>query len=177
MQERTTVGRPYAQAAFDIAREQQQVAQWSQMLAVAAVALQDQTLRSLVHDPRITAAQLYEIIDTVAGGQLSTGQQNFLKLLIEAERVEYLPEIAAVFQRLRDDAENRVTVDVVSAFDLSDEERTRIRDMLHQRVGRAVELECSTDKSLIGGAVIRINDTVIDLSVRGKLQALASGLS
>jgi F-type H+-transporting ATPase subunit delta len=176
MQERLTVSRPYAQAAFDIARRQNALDAWSEAFSVFAVALKVPEMRALVKNPKVTGDQLIEIIGAITPGGLGSELRNFVRHLIDVERVEYLPEIAELFHQHCAEAQGFVDVQVTSAYPLEEAEQRAIAEGLKARLTHTIELHCKTDPNLIGGAVIRINDTVIDLSVRGRLRSLENQL-
>ena len=101
---------------------------------------------------------------------------NFLKLLLEYGRVDVLPEISDRFDALKADVENTVDVTVTSATELSSAQVTEIESALKSRLGRDVILSTVIDENLIGGAVIRAGDVVIDGSVRARLEGLSNAL-
>jgi F-type H+-transporting ATPase subunit delta len=173
MLNRTTLARPYARAAFLAASEHQSLDGWSGNLNLAAqVALLDPVPR-LIDDPRLTREQVVTLFTDVGADTFDQSFVNFLKTLGQFRRLRLLPEIYVQFEALRREAEARVHVRVTSAQPMSDEETAQFSDRLRKRYGREIELEVEVDASLIGGAVIRSQDQVIDGSVRGQLERLA----
>ena len=173
MLNRTTLARPYARAAFLAASEHEALDRWNSNLELAAqVALNDE-VRGLIGNPRYTRDQVLGVFFDVGGERFDTGFQSFLKTLGLYRRLELLPDILAQFEALRREAEDRVHVLVTSAHPVSDEEAERLRERLRQRFGQDIELQVEVDATLIGGAVIRARDEVIDGSVRGQLERLA----
>jgi len=177
MAETTTAARPYAQAAFDVARAAGKLKNWSSFLSDAAALVSDPGVRGLIGNPRVVKAQLQGVILDALGGAPDQQGKNFIALLTENRRLTLLPDIAALFETSRAEAEGTLRVQVTSATALSDEQRRLLAAALKKRFQREVELHCDTDKNLIGGAIIRAGDRVIDGSVRGKLQRLAQTLS
>jgi len=175
--ERTTLARPYAEAVFRLARERQNLAAWSEMLALAAAVARDPQMSRLVDNPRVPRERFVEFFLDVCGKKLDQDGGNFIRLLTENHRLALLPEIATLFEALRADAETRVEAEVVSATAVGAEQLKTIAAALKQRLGRDVTLPTRLDPSLIGGIVIRAGDLVIDGSVRGKLSALATHLT
>ncbi len=175
--ERTTLARPYAEAVFRLARERQNLAAWSEMLALAAAVARDPQMSRLVDNPRVPRERFVEFFLDVCGKKLDQDGGNFIRLLTENHRLALLPEIATLFEALRADAETRVEAEVVSATAVGAEQLKTIAAALKQRLGRDVTLATRLDPSLIGGIVIRAGDLVIDGSVRGKLSALATHLT
>lgn len=177
MAENSTVARPYAQAVFQLAKEQSLLAQWSDMLQLAAMVVADRKVRSLIGNPRVDKTQLMELIVGVCGERLDGNARNFLGLLIENGRLALLPNIAELYEAYRAEEEKVVQAEIISAFPVSTEQRQKIAAALKVRLGREVSLNCKTDQSMIGGAVIRAGDMVIDGSVTGHLYRFANVLS
>ncbi len=177
MAELSTVARPYTKAAFESAREQKSLDQWSEMLGLAAQAAQDQQVAELLRNPALAADQKAGLILDICADKLNEQGQNFIKILAENKRLPVLPEISALFERLKAEQQKSVDVDITSAFALTKEQQTKLAQALGTKLDREVNITSSKDASLIGGLVIRTDDLVIDGSVRGKLQKLAEALS
>jgi F-type H+-transporting ATPase subunit delta len=183
MAEAITIARPYARAAFDLAeRKRGGLGRWSDMLQVAAMVAEEPTMRQLLSNPRLSAEEkgelIIEICDTLYGEKNLLKQgANFIRLLAENHRLTELPEIAAIFEELRADAQKTIQAQLISAFPVNDEQRNKIVQSLNQRLQRDVQLECLVDESLLGGAIIRAGDLVIDGSAQGQLTKLATALS
>jgi F-type H+-transporting ATPase subunit delta len=173
MAERTTVARPYAKAAFQFAEETASHQQWSEMLSFAAAAMTEEALARYLDNPRLTAAERADVFRQIGEAQLSEEVIRFIALLAQNKRIEALPEIARQFEELRAQSEQRVDVQVISAFPLSTEQSGKIAESIKRRLKCNVNLNVSEDRGLIGGVIIRTNDMVIDASVRGKLAKLA----
>lgn len=177
MAEKITAARPYAQAVFELAQSQKELQRWSEMLALAVVVAGDDTLRKLVGHPRVHKDQLAELMLAACGDGLSPTGKNFIRLLVENSRLSLLPEIAALYEASRAEAEGVLKVQVTSAWPLSSAEEGKIAAALKARLQREIKLTATVDKSLLGGAVIRAGDRVIDGSVRGQLGKLAHALA
>lgn len=185
MADKHTIARPYARAAFDIAREKDRMGQWSDALGVAGAVMADDAAERFLASPSLTDAERLDFLTGLiraAGGnnQVLDGSDpegtNFLKLLIEYDRTAVLPEIAERFDELKAAVENTVDVTVTSAVPLSAAQRDEIAAALRARLGRDVRIATDTDETLIGGAVIRAGDVVIDGSLRARLEGLANAL-
>lgn len=177
MQETLTTARPYASAAFEFASENNDVAAWSAMLERLGQAVATPELSALIGHPKVTSEQLLEILEEILSGQLDDKRKNFIRVLMDAERLSLAPEISSLFERARADAEGVNHVVVTSAFELDPATEQAIISSVRNRVGGEVKLHSEIDKDLIGGAVIRIGDAVVDLSVRGRLAALKQTLA
>jgi len=177
MAEYSTIARPYAQAVFQLAKEQEQLAPWSEMLRLAAMVIADKNVKSLIGNPRVDKTQLMELILGVCGENLDGNARNFLGVLVENGRLALLPNIAELYEAYRAEEEKVVQAEMISAFPVSTEQQQKISAALKTRLGREVSLSCKTDQSMIGGAVIRAGDMVIDGSVTGHLYRFANFLS
>jgi F-type H+-transporting ATPase subunit delta len=177
MAEFTTIARPYAQAAFKLAQQKQALPAWSEMLGLAAVVAADAGMRKLLDNPRITPAQLAELFIDVCGDRLNEDGRNLIRLLAERRRLVVLPEIFGLYERFKNEAEGAIQAQLITAFPATDAQKQTIAAALKQRFGRDVQLEYVTDPTLMGGAVVRAGDLVIDGSVRGKLARLGTALN
>jgi F-type H+-transporting ATPase subunit delta len=177
MAESTTVARPYAQAVFQLARDTQSLDAWSDTLALAAAVAADAEMQPLLDSPRLTETQLGELFAGICGDGLSEQGRNFIRLLAENRRLDVLPEIARLYEALRNEAEGAIQARLITALPATEEQKAVLIKALKQRLGRDIQLESSVDPSLLGGAIIRAGDLVIDGSVQGKLTRLASVLS
>ncbi|GAA4408834.1 F0F1 ATP synthase subunit delta [Quisquiliibacterium transsilvanicum] len=175
MAESLTIARPYAEAAFKIARDAGALPAWSDALGRLAAVASSKAAQELVGNPRLTVAQVASVVADTAG-QLLPDQHNFVRVLAENERMTVLPEIAEQFEALRNAHEGVLDAHVSSAFPLSEAQLAEVTGTLQSRYGRQVKVGVSIDPDLIGGVSIRIGDEVIDTSVRGKLAQLASAL-
>ena len=175
MAELLTIARPYADAAFSLAREESTLPQWSDALSRLTQVMASDEAGSLVDNPRLTPAQVATLI-AEAAGDLSPTQRNFVQLLAENERLSVLPEITEQFHQLRNQAEGTLDAVIETAYPLDDAQIADIRSTLEQKYGRQVQARAEVDTALIGGVCIRMGDEVIDASVRGKLARLAASL-
>lgn len=177
MEEVSALARPYGLAAFKQAREEGKVDEWSAMLRLLVMIMEDATMRGLVANPKVDDEQLADLIIDVAGEGLSQTGRNLVRILAENERFAEMAAIAAVFEQERDRLAGRSHVEVTSAFELSEEQRKSIGDSMSRRLGNEVDVSVTVDRSLIGGVIIRAGDTVIDASLRGRLSQLGQSIS
>jgi F-type H+-transporting ATPase subunit delta len=174
--ERATIARPYAKAAFEYARDAKAFADWSEGLKVAAEIVSDSRLAALTKSPQWSQADLVSIIADVAGAKLNPAMQNFVRILAENHRLLLLPEISAHFEELRSAVENTIDVEVISAIALNGTQADKLAQALSTRLKRTVRMQNTVDATLLGGAILRAGDLVIDGSLKGRLQRLATEL-
>jgi len=183
MADNNTVARPYARAVFDLANEARDLGRWSDSLAISGQLLADSALVEYLGNPEFSDEQRLEFLTGLfkkAGANVLEGGDskgtNFLKLLLENRRLAVLPEIAEHFEALKARVENTVDAVVTSATELSKSQVGDIAAALKKRLGCDVNVETEIDENLIGGAVIRAGDVVIDGSLRARLEGLATAL-
>lgn len=177
MAEAISVARPYALAAFDEASKLGDLKGWSDLLQAAAHAAAHPEVRALITSPRVLRSQIEGLMLALLGGKASVAGQNFIRLLVESQRLILLPEIAAMFEAMRAEAEKSVDVLVASAFELDETQKQKIVAAMKKRMGREIRLSCNVDRGLLGGIVIRTGDKVIDGSARTHLSGLANALA
>ena len=177
MAEKQTLARPYAEAVFDRAKESKTLTPWSEMLAFLAVVAADEAMQRLSGNPRVGRGRFLELFLSICGQHINDEGANLVRLLVENRRLGLLPEIIAQFESLRAEAEARIEATVVTPFPLEATQMKTINESLRRKFGHEVNLTTETDKSLLGGIVIRAGDLVIDGSIRGRLAELATHLS
>ncbi len=177
MSEAITTARPYAQAAFDEAQKTNTLKSWSELLIELAELVNQAEVKSVVTNPKVSNSQVFGLMDALLGTSPNAHQRNFLHVLAENQRLQVLPEIAAIFEALKSEAEKTVNVVVDSAFELSTTQQEKIIGSLKKRMGREIKLTCNVKKDLLGGVVIRAGDKVIDGSALTRLGEMAVALA
>lgn len=177
MAELTTLARPYAKAAFEVALSADSLQIWSAMLARVAAVTRNETVGIVLSSPSLTGEQQAQIVIDLCGDEINSPLQNFIRILTANKRLDLLPEILGLFETLKANQEKTVDVDVLTAFPLAESTQRSIAKALKARLKREVNIRSEVDKSLIGGMVVRAGDLVIDGSVRGKLSRLAEAMN
>ncbi|MBR0567371.1 F0F1 ATP synthase subunit delta [Azoarcus sp. L1K30] len=175
MAENVTIARPYADAAFELARGAGALGPWSEVLDRLASVAADSDMQACFNDPKMSADQLNKLMLEVAG-ELNAEQQNFIRVLVESERLQVLPEIRDLFVALKNEQEGVMEARIASAFPLDDATLASLKADLEARFKAKLDVSVSIDPELIGGVRIAIGDEVIDASVRGKLANMAAAL-
>jgi len=176
MAELITVARPYAEAAFELAREQNALPVWSEMLRFATTIVSDERVTAAFENPRLSTGDKEALLLSIAGDRINADGRSFLRVLIEADRVALLPQIRALFDALKDEAENVAKAKIESALPLSPEQTSELTTALERRFGKKIEATVSVNPALIGGARVTVGDAVIDGSVQAKLEAMRAQL-
>jgi len=177
MAEKTTIARPYAKAAFQEAQGDKDLGPWSETLRAAATAVRDPRVHELLGSPSVSGEDLAQFVMGVTGPALDEHRQNFFRMLAENHRLGFLPEISALFDEYKDEAESVIDVTVTSAAPIDSAQQQALSKALERKLKRTVRLHCATDSTLIGGAVLRAGDTVIDGSLLSRLKRIAFELT
>lgn len=181
MAELTTIARPYAEAVFALARDADSLAPWASLLRLASAVVADRTLAASLDNPNLTAGDKESLLLSVLAPELQRlsldhDGRNFLRVLVEGERISLLPYIADVFDVLKNEAEGVASAQITTAFPLDDTTLGEIKAALERRFGKKIDATVDVDRELIGGARIAVGDRVIDVSVQGQLAAMATQL-
>jgi F-type H+-transporting ATPase subunit delta len=177
MAELVTIARPYAEAAFKFAREHNDPARWSDMLALLESVVRDEQVANRIGDPNIDDHALESLLLGILGNRLDGQGRNFVQVLIQNNRLELVSHIRALYEELRRDFEGVVEARIISALPIGDAQVRTLLAALEKKYGRKVNAQVEVDPALIGGARIVVGDKVIDATVRGRLDAMAAALA
>ena len=177
MAELATLARPYANAVFSLALEHGALALWSRRLGLLAAAAEEEAVRRLLEAPDLPAEEKALSLAQVCGDEMDEQGRNFLLALAHNGRLPLIAEIRNGFEALKAAEEKSLDVEVLSTFPLTEAQTERLRGALQTKFGKDVHLASKVDANLLGGAVVRAGDTVIDGSVRGRLDKLAESLA
>ena len=174
MSELTTAARPYARAVFEVAKESNSLSAWSDALVLMGAVVSNVDVKALLESPKMAKQAGADALLKLCGDKLDDKAKNLARVLAENNRLSLLPEIRAIFKKLKDEAEGSVEALVTSAIKLNKAEEKAISKALKKRLGRDVKLKVSVDESLLGGAIIQAGDLVIDGSLAGRLKKMTS---
>lgn len=177
MAELATIARPYANAVFRLAKQESTLDSWSRSLAVLSGAASHERVQVLLHSPDMPASAKAFKLAEICADDLDDRGRKFLQALADNDRLDVIGEIREQFEELRAEEEKSLDVEVISAFELTAEQSEKLRSALNTKFAKEISIESRVDDSLIGGAIIRAGDVVIDGSVRGKLNKLAETLA
>jgi F-type H+-transporting ATPase subunit delta len=176
MAELATIARPYAEAAFELARDENALPVWSEMLRFAATIVGDKRIADALDNPRLDAAAKESLLLSIGGDRFDAQARNFIHVLVEGERVTLLPQIAVMFEILKNEAEATAKAMIESAYELSEAQIAELKGALEKRFGRKIEATVTVNPDLIGGARVTVGDAVLDGSVQAKLAAMHAQL-
>lgn len=177
MAERLTLARPYARAAFEVAVSEGKLQTWMEAMNRLAALTATPELQDLLVSPTLGGVQKAALLTDVLGESPESSLSKFVAVLAENKRLLLMPEIRELFQLMKAQQEHAVDVSVTTAFPMDDQVLQQLGTALSDRLGRQVKIASSVDRGLLGGALIRTGDTVIDGSVRGRLDKLAKAIN
>lgn len=177
MAELATIARPYANAVFELAKRDASLEAWSSMLALLNDVSRDERVALLLDSPDLAAAEKAQKLADICGEDIDASGRLFLQSMADNDRLSLIGEVREQFETLRAEEQRSLGVEVVSAFPLTEQQSDELKNALSRRFNKDITIEASTDSSLLGGALIRAGDMVIDGSVRGKLNKLADTLA
>jgi F-type H+-transporting ATPase subunit delta len=167
----SNISRRYARAFFDIATEQKQIEPYyNELNQFASIILGNKSLKDFLANPVFEQASKKGVVDSLIAKLKITGMTvNFLRLLVDKQRVDILADIVVCYRQLMDEALKKVRVNVKTAYALSDELRSFISASLEKSMGKKVEMMVEEDPTLLGGVVIGVGDTLYDGSIKNQL--------
>ncbi len=176
MAEIATLARPYAKAVFELAIESDNFDEWSNNLSFLTKIIENPTISAAIDNPELGKNILTNLLLDVSEEHLSEEAKGLLKILVDNQRLKAIPQIALQYEQLKAEHQGYIKVDIVSAYSLNQPQEQEIKARLNKRLGKSVDINFTVDKSLLGGFLIRAGDEVIDVSVKGRLEQLASEL-
>lgn len=175
MSRNLAIARPYAKAIFELATQENTLAAWSKMLDEVALIVADKQVQQLMKNPNFSSSQLAQLFIEV-GQNFSATMHNFINVLGKFKRLAFLPEIKELFEKYHKEAERIVNIELISAFDITEKDSQRLKEALARRMNCNIALQCITDSTILGGAIVRAGDLVIDGSARGRLAKLSEAV-
>ncbi len=176
MAEISTLARPYAQAIFNLANANNTLKAWSETLVLLCEVASDEAMIEIINNPDVSSEQVINLFTDICKDQLDEQGINFIKLAAENDRLAIIPNIAESFEAMRAEEEGSIEAQVISAYAVNATQKKSIAAALKKKLGREVTIKTSTDKSLLGGVIIRAGDMVIDGSVKTQLEEITHSL-
>jgi F-type H+-transporting ATPase subunit delta len=167
----SNISRRYARAFFEIATEEKQIEPYyNELNQFASIVSQNQSLSDFLANPVFEQVSKKGVVDSViAKLKLSGMTISFLRLLVDKKRIDIINDIVICYRQLMDETLKKVSVNVKTAFALSDELRSSINSSLEKAMGKTVEMTVEEDPTLLGGVVITVGDTLYDGSIKNQL--------
>jgi len=177
MAELATLARPYAEAVFDLAVEANNFEEWSNNLNFLATAIEDPTMAAVIANPQVNKNTLSRILlDVCNEAQVSEAGKNLIKILVDNNRLLAISQMALQYEQLKAQHQGYIKLEIASPYPVNSEQQQKLETSLQKRLGKAVDISITVDKSLLGGCLIRAGDQVIDASIRGRIQQLTTEL-
>ena len=175
MAELATVARPYAEALFEVSKpDLAGTLSWLDAIAVGAGSAE---LLQFAANPKVNASQIYHVVTSVLKEPLPARGANFLRTVIDNDRLAVLPEVARQFRVLSNGVSGTADALIQSAFPLGAAELGDLVATLEQRFGRKLQATVEIDPSLIGGVRVAVGDEVLDTSVKARLEQMKMALT
>lgn len=179
MAELSTIARPYAEALFRVATEDRgadALKQWSELVGNMSAVAADPDMRRVMSDPRVSGGQVYAVFMGAVSSEPSTFAQNFVRTLIENDRLSVMPEIGVQFAQLVDARQGRAEAHITSAFAMDERDVSDLVAALEKKFEIKLKPFVEVDPTLIGGVRVVVGDRVLDTSVRSRLAAMKAAL-
>lgn len=176
MAEKSTLARPYAQAVFNLAKESDSLDVWSGTLMLLTQVVTHDEVACLISNPHVPKETVIKLITDIGGENLDEQAVNFVRLLAENKKLVLLPQIAEQYEILKADEQGTLEAEVISAYAINAAQKKKIASALQNKLGREISIKTRTDKSLLGGMIIRAGDLVIDGSVATQLRRFTQTL-
>lgn len=176
MADNATIARPYAKAVFDYAQEANSFDEWATVLDQLAVISADESFSAVSNDPRIENSKVAELLIDLTKDNLPNGGTNFINLLVQNERLDSLVDVKQQYTDLVAKAKAIATANVTTAIALTEDQKSSLTSALEKRLGQKVVISETVDASLVGGAIVKTGDLVIDGTAKGRIEKLTTAL-
>jgi F-type H+-transporting ATPase subunit delta len=177
MADAVTLARPYAEAAFKLAKQHQSFAAWSDTIQLLEAVTADPRVSTSINNPNFGTEQIERLLLGICGDRLDGHGRNFVQVLAQADRLVLLPQIRELYEQLRAEHEGVLEAKIQSAFPMTDEQVRALVARLEAKYKRKVTPQVGVDAELIGGVRVVVGDKVLDATVRGKLETMAAALT
>jgi F-type H+-transporting ATPase subunit delta len=174
--ETVTIARPYAEAVFRLAKQDNALELWSGMLKFAASVIENEDIQKCLDNPRLTREHIGSLVLSICAERLNAEGKNFIHVLAENDRLTLLPQIAGLFEELKAQQEGTLEAHVTSAYPMNEAQSKELVAVLEKRYRKKIEPTIAVDPALIGGVKVEIGDQIIEASVHGKLKEMALAL-
>ena len=176
MSENYIYSRPYGEAAFKLAVEDNNVENWSTKLDSLSTIVSDSQTIAVLSDPKINNAMALKFLSNFLDDTDNKNFLSFMSLLIETKRIIYIREISEIFESLKFKHNNVRVVEVESAHEVSSDQLDSLISLLKNKYQSEVKVKVSVNKALMAGLKIKSNNEVIDLTIKNRLDQMEQQL-
>lgn len=176
MSDENKLARPYAKAVFELAQRENTFDNWSRALGLAKEAANHPSLAAMISNPTIAQSRAIGVFEEIGGQHFDDNMHRLLELLAKNKRLFVLPAIFELFEQMRKAEQKIVDVTITTAYPLKESMRTQLSSALEKRFSKKVNLDCQVDKKILGGAIVRSGDWVLDGSIMGRLANLHNAI-
>lgn len=171
------IARPYAQALFNLAKNEKSENKWLEILANLKQIVESNDFSLLINNPMVDNEEQLDLIKAILKSEASIEVVNLLKVLVENGRLIVLSDIYSIFRELVLEDQKRADAVIESAYDVSQSQKDEFERLLSDKFGKKITARIKVNPELIAGVKITIDDKVIDGSVKGRLTNLATQLT
>ncbi|MCK5877534.1 MAG: F0F1 ATP synthase subunit delta [Candidatus Marithrix sp.] len=176
MAELATLARPYAKAVFELAVEKDRLENWSDNLKFLTTVIENTLMAQVISNPEIAEKTLINILHDICSERFDELGKSLIKVLAENHRLAVVRELSVQFEQMKAVHQGYAQVEIISPYPVEPSQLQEVETILKKRLGEAVDISTTIDKSLLGGWLVRVDKEVIDLSVNGYLRQLAADL-
>ena len=176
MSENYIYSRPYGEAAFKLAVEDNNVENWSTKLDSLSIIVSDSQTIAVLSDPKIGNTVALKFLSNFLDDTDNKNFLSFMSLLIESKRIIYMQEISEIFESLKFKHNNVRVVEVESAHEVSSDQLDSLISLLKNKYQSEVKVKVSVNKALMAGLKIKSNNEVIDLTIKNRLDQMEQQL-
>lgn len=176
MSDSYTYSRPYGEAAFKLALEENVIEQWSMNLNILSQVISDKDIKAVIADPKISQASCAKLLLGFLDNPGDKNSSNFINLLLENKRIFYLKEITDIFENLKSDYNNICIVEIESSRELSSDQVNSLTELFKHKYNSDIEIKQSINTNLLAGIKVKVNDEVTDLSLQNRFNQIKQQL-
>lgn len=165
------LAKTYADSLFEADENREKIL--SDLMTISDVISNSNEFDNAMLNPAISLNIKFDIIDEIFKKELSPKVLNFIKIIVEKNRFNEFGQIVSAYKDLLDSANNTQNVEIISAIELSDSKKQNILEKLSAKLSKNIKPDWIIDESIIAGLVIKMDDNVIDSSVKNKLEKLS----
>ena len=177
MQDLVPLARPYAKAIFDAAVDSGSTSETQAGLKSLAAGFKEKAITDLISSPTLSRSEILKKLTSIFDGEVNELVNNLLGALAENDRLEICPEISNLYESLLAEHNQQLDIDVSIPVDLGDESKEGLKQSILKKYGETSNINFLVDPAIMGGITIKIDDEILDLSIKGRVQKLVNELN